>query len=71
MFFSAIPLDAEVYLFCYSPTQLQLALNTVEKLSQRPIIHPRLMINGSTFGLQGTQNLNSIYQKMSGCIFLM
>lgn len=61
--FSAIPLDAEVYLFCYSPTQLQLALNTVEKLSQRPIIHPRLMINGSTFGLQGTQKLKQYLPK--------
>ncbi|MGP2451932.1 UDP binding domain-containing protein [Acinetobacter baumannii] len=61
--FSAIPLDAEVYLFCYNPTELQLALNTVEKLSQRPIIHPRLMINGSTFGLQGTQKLKQYLPK--------
>lgn len=57
--FSAIPLDVEVYLFCFSPTQMQLALNTVEKLSQRPIVHPRLMVNGSTFGLHGTAKLKN------------
>ncbi|MFY7004691.1 nucleotide sugar dehydrogenase [Acinetobacter pittii] len=55
--FSEIPLDTEVYLFCFSPTQIELALKTVEKLSERPIVHPRLMINGSTFGLHGTEKL--------------
>ncbi|ENN2236882.1 UDP-glucose 6-dehydrogenase [Acinetobacter baumannii] len=55
--FSEIPLDIEVYLFCFSPTQIELALKTVEKLSERPIVHPRLMINGSTFGLHGTEQL--------------
>lgn len=55
--FSEIPLDIEVYLFCFSPTQIELALKTVEKLSERPIVHPRLMINGSTFGLNGTEKL--------------
>ncbi|MFY5898959.1 nucleotide sugar dehydrogenase [Acinetobacter pittii] len=55
--FSEIPLDIEVYFFCFSPTQIELALKTVEKLSERPIVHPRLMINGSTFGLHGTEKL--------------
>lgn len=55
--FSEIPLDIEVYLFCFSPTQIELALKTVEKLSERPIFLPRLMINGSTFGLHGTEKL--------------
>ncbi|MDO7537556.1 nucleotide sugar dehydrogenase [Acinetobacter baumannii] len=55
--FSQIPLDIEVYLFCFSPTQIELALKTVEKLSERPIVHPRLMVNGSTFGLHGTEKL--------------
>ncbi|MDI3452986.1 nucleotide sugar dehydrogenase [Acinetobacter sp. V89_4] len=55
--FSEIPSDIEVYLFCFSPTQIELALKTVEKLSERPIVHPRLMINGSTFGLHGTEKL--------------
>ncbi|WP_171430517.1 nucleotide sugar dehydrogenase [Acinetobacter lactucae] len=55
--FSEIPLDIEVYLFCFSPTQIELALKTVQKLSERPIVHPRLMINGSTFGLHGTEKV--------------
>ncbi|MBR7714729.1 UDP-glucose/GDP-mannose dehydrogenase family protein [Acinetobacter nosocomialis] len=55
--FSQIPFDIEVYLFCFSPTQIDLALKTVEKLSERPIVHPRLMVNGSTFGLHGTEKL--------------
>ncbi|WP_217484023.1 nucleotide sugar dehydrogenase, partial [Acinetobacter oleivorans] len=55
--FSEIPLDIEVYLFFFSPTQIELALKTVQKLSERPIVHPRLMINGSTFGLHGTEKL--------------
>jgi len=61
--FSEIPLDIEVYLFCFSPTQIELALKTVEKLSERPIIHPRLMINGSTFGLHGTEKLKQYLPK--------
>jgi UDPglucose 6-dehydrogenase len=61
--FSEIPLDIEVYLFCFSPTQIELALRTVEKLSERPIIHPRLMINGSTFGLHGTEKLKQYLPK--------
>ncbi len=36
---------------------MNFALKTVEKLSERPIIHPKLMINGSTFGLHGTEKL--------------
>lgn len=55
--FSQIPFDIEVYLFCFSPTQIEFALKTVEKLSERPIVHPRLMVNGSTFGLHGTEKL--------------
>ncbi|WP_111856302.1 nucleotide sugar dehydrogenase [Acinetobacter oleivorans] len=61
--FSEIPLDIEVYLFCFSPTQIELALKTVEKLSERPIVHPRLMINGSTFGLHGTEKLKQYLPK--------
>ncbi|WP_445406874.1 nucleotide sugar dehydrogenase [Acinetobacter seifertii] len=61
--FSQIPLDVEVYLFCFSPTQIDLALKTVEKLSERPIVHPKLMVNGSTFGLHGTEKLKQYLPK--------
>ena len=55
-----IPLDTEVYLFCYSPTEFELACQTLKSLSLKPMIHPRLMINGSTFGLHGTDKLKAI-----------
>lgn len=55
-----IPLDTEVYLFCYSPTEFELASQTLKSLSLKPMIHPRLMINGSTFGLHGTDKLKAI-----------
>ncbi len=43
--------------FVLVPHKLNLLLKTVQKLSERPIVHPRLMINGSTFGLHGTEKL--------------
>lgn len=55
-----IPLDIEVYLLCYSPNEFELAQNTLKDLSLRAIIHPRLMVNGSTFGLHGTEKLKAI-----------
>jgi UDPglucose 6-dehydrogenase len=55
--FSSIPLDIEAYLFCFSPTELEKGLEVTQRLNARPIIHPRLMVNGSTFGLHGTEKL--------------
>lgn len=55
-----LPLDIEVYFFCYSPTEIELAFQTLKILSLKPIIHPRLMINVSTFGLHGTEKLKAI-----------
>lgn len=58
--FADIPLDSDAYLFCYSPAESELAVNTLKELALRPIIHPRLMVNGSTFGLRGTEKLKAI-----------
>ncbi|MBJ9986094.1 UDP-glucose/GDP-mannose dehydrogenase family protein [Acinetobacter sp. S40] len=58
--FADIPLDIHAYLFCYNPAEFELALNTLKQLALRPIIHPRLMVNGSTFGLHGTEKLKAI-----------
>ncbi|MDN8376518.1 nucleotide sugar dehydrogenase [Acinetobacter baumannii] len=55
-----IPVDMEVYFFCFNPTEYDLAFNTLSLLSHRPIVHPRLMINSSTFGLHGTEKLKAI-----------
>ncbi|MCY6413480.1 UDP binding domain-containing protein [Acinetobacter sp. VNH17] len=56
--FSSIPLDIEAYFFCFSPTEFQVAEEITKYLSIRTIIHPRLMINGSTFGLHSTKKLS-------------
>lgn len=58
--FAEIPLDIDAYLFCYSPAEFELALNTLKELALRPMIHPRLMVNCSTFGLHGTDQLKAI-----------
>lgn len=53
-------LDQDIYLFSFTPTEIDIALNIAKKISLSAIIHPKLMINGSTFGLHGTQQLKSI-----------
>ena len=53
--FAALPLDIDAYFFSFNPTQEAEALDVVQKLKMRTIIHPKLMINASTFGLNGTE----------------
>lgn len=52
--------ETEVFIFCFSPSQFQVALDTLEKLALFPSNNTRLMINGSTFGLHGTEKLKQI-----------
>ncbi|HRA28974.1 MAG TPA: nucleotide sugar dehydrogenase [Acinetobacter johnsonii] len=58
--FSELPLDVDVYLLSLNPTEEAHALTVLGQLQQRPIIHPKLMINASTLGLNGTQRLQQI-----------
>ena len=58
--FAALPLDVDVYLLSLNPTEEAHALTVLGQLQQRPIIHPKLMINASTLGLNGTQRLQKI-----------
>nr|WP_174507011.1 UDP-glucose/GDP-mannose dehydrogenase family protein [Acinetobacter sp. Marseille-Q1620] len=53
----------DVYFFAFNPLNLELALKVARKLSERPLIHPKLMVNGSTFGLNGTARLQSVLPK--------
>lgn len=55
-----IHLDCDVFLFSFNPSEFDQAIVLAEELKRRPIIHPKLMINGSTFGLQGTEKLKQI-----------
>lgn len=55
-----INLDSDVFLFSFNPSEFDQAIVLAEELKRRPIIHPKLMINGSTFGLEGTEKLKKI-----------
>lgn len=55
-----INLDCDVFLFSFNPSEFDQAIVLAEELKRRPIIHPKLMINGSTFGLEGTEKLKQI-----------
>lgn len=55
-----IPLDIDAYLFSFNQTQEQQVFQLLQSLKRRPIIHPKLMINASTFGLQGTEHFKQI-----------
>ena len=55
-----IPLDIDAYLFSFNQTQEQQVFQLLESLKQRPIIHPKLMINASTLGLHGTEHFQQI-----------
>ena len=56
----ALPLDLDSYFFCFSATEEQMALELARTLQKRPIIHPKVMLNASTFGLNGTAKLQQI-----------
>jgi UDPglucose 6-dehydrogenase len=57
---AGIPLDIDVYLFSFNQTQEPQVFQLLHSLKQRPIIHPKLMINTSTFGLRGTEKFQDI-----------
>lgn len=58
-----LPSNVDVYFFCYSPTESELADQTLKALALKPIVHPKLMINAATFGLNGTEKLKAISPK--------
>ena len=58
--FANIPLDIDVYFYSFSQNQQPQAFELLNELQQRPIIHPKLMINASTFGLHGTEKFKQI-----------
>lgn len=58
--FIDLPLDADAYLFSFSPTEEQAGLELLAQLQQRAIIHPKLMINASTLGLHSTEKFQQI-----------
>ena len=55
-----IDFKSEIFVFSFNPTEFDQAIALAEELKTQPVIHPKLMINGSTFGLQGTEKLKQI-----------
>ena len=55
-----VPLDGDVFFFGFRPSEYQVAENLLKRLALTRMIHPKLMVNGSTFGLHGTEKLKSI-----------
>ena len=58
--FSELPLTVDAYIFSFSPAEESLAFELLTQLQHRPIIHPKLMINASTLGLNGTDRFSRI-----------
>jgi len=55
-----IHLQSDVFIFSFNPSEFEQAVILAEELKLQAMIHPKLMINGSTFGLQGTEKLKQI-----------
>lgn len=56
----SVPLDTDAYFFSFNQTQESEVFQLLLDLKQQSIIHPKLMINSSTFGLHGTEKLKQI-----------
>src|SRR5690606_17017270 len=53
--FQHLDFNQDVFFLSFNPTEETLALQVVDTLSHACFAHPKLMINASTLGLQGTQ----------------
>lgn len=60
---NSLPLDIDVYFFALPISAQEKAINIVQFLAERAEIRPKLMINGCTFGLHVTQQLNKYTPK--------
>lgn len=58
--FEQIPLDSDIYFLGFSPSEYSVAEQVLASLAEQPLLHPKLMINGSTFGLHSTAKLQQI-----------
>lgn len=61
--FNAIDLNHEVFLLSFSSSEYDRALTIVQKVAKCSSNHPKLLINGSTFGLEGTKRLSQYSSK--------
>ncbi|MFT4019912.1 MAG: UDP binding domain-containing protein [Acinetobacter sp.] len=52
-----VTLDVDAYFFAFNSHEQEQVFEILNYLQQQPILHPKLMINGSSFGLNGTLEL--------------
>ena len=55
--FRYLPEVLDSYIFSFNPADEEYALKLAYQLSEQTLIHPKLMVNASTFGLNGTEKL--------------
>jgi len=55
-----VPINSDVYFLGFSPSEYSIAVQVLEYLACQPLDHPKLLINGSTFGLHSTEKLKKI-----------
>jgi len=58
--FHDLPLDIDAYFFSFNPAEEKQCIEILQDIKQRPIMHPKLMINASTLGLHGTEKFAKI-----------
>lgn len=57
---ASLPLDIQVYFFAFNSSEQVVLKQILQYLALRAEIRPKLMINGCTFGLHGTQYLRAL-----------
>ncbi|MBF7690561.1 MULTISPECIES: nucleotide sugar dehydrogenase [Acinetobacter] len=62
-----IPNDVDAYFLAFNSHEYEFAVQVLKNLQEQPIIHPKLMINGSSFGLEGTKKLQAFATKDNWC----
>lgn len=61
--FQDIPLDTDAYFFAFNVSEQAIAEQMAKMLAERIEVRPKLMINGCTFGLNGTEKLKQFAPK--------
>lgn len=62
-----VPLDVDAYFFAFNSNEIEQLDCILDYLKQQLTIHPKLMINGSSFGLEGTITLQQKLPKDEWC----
>lgn len=64
-----IPLTVDAHFFAFNSNERSQLEQILNYLQQQPMIHPKLMINGSSFGLGGTRQLMQLLPQDDWCYF--